>query len=395
MSDRRQKRSSVLMLGLRGINGPQGGVETHVGALAPLLVERGWGVDVLARSGYVPPGRQQWKGVGIEPAWAPRSQKFEALAHTGLGVALATLRRPDIVHIHAIGPALLTPMARLARLRTVVTHHGYDYNRDKWGRLARTALRLGEAQGMRWADAAVAVADTIARDMEARYGRKVRFLPNGVFMPDPHPDPQALAQFGLDPGRYVLNVSRIVPEKRQLDLIAAYASMGDPNLKLALVGAADHADPYSAAVWEAARATPGVVMTGFQSGETLAALFAHAGLFVLPSSHEGMPIALLEAMSHGLPVLASAIDANLAIGLHAEQYFALGDQRALAQAMSRVITAPPSQAERAAQLLMVRQRFGWEQVADALSGLYASLMRARRADEPLQVRAAQSRSMMK
>lgn len=395
MTERRQRDSSVIMLGLRGINGPQGGVETHVGALAPLLVERGWAIDVVARKAYMPGGRQSFKGVGIEPIWSPRSSKFEALVHTGLGVGLAALRRPDIVHIHAIGPALLTPAARLAGLKTLVTHHGYDYDRDKWGRVAREMLRLGEKMGMQWADTVVAVAENVAEDMEARYGRRVHFLPNGVFMPGGPMGSDILNQFDLRPGRYVLNVSRLVPEKRQLDLVAAYSRLSAPDFKLVLVGGADHRSDYEALLRQAAASVPGVVMTGYQRGAALNDLFAHAGLFVLPSSHEGMPIALLEGLSHGTPVLASDIPANLGVRLDAGNYFPLGNIDDLAQRMAYVMAAPPAAVERAAQIEMVRHRFSWEGVADDLSALYATMMRRQPDRGPLLIRTAQSRSITK
>lgn len=395
MMERRQKRSSVTMLGLRGINGPQGGVETHVGALAPLLVERGWAIDVLARKPYMPGGPQTFKGVGVEPIWSPRNARLETLVHTGLGVAIAALRRPDIVHIHAIGPALLTPAARLAGLKTLVTHHGYDYDRDKWGRVAREVLRLGENMGMRWADSAVAVADNVARDMQARYGRPVNFLPNGVFMPNGPLGSDVIERFALTPGRYVLNVSRLVPEKRQLDLVAAYGRLANPDFKLVLVGAADHRSDYEADLRAAAAQVPGVVMTGYQSGAALNDLFAHAGLFVLPSSHEGMPIALLEGLSHGLPVLASDIAANLGVGLDTDRYFALGNTGQLAERIAQAMTAPMSAAQKQAQIDMVRQRFAWDGVADSLSALYASLMRRSTSNQPLRIRTPQPRSITK
>lgn len=395
MIDRRRKRSSIMMLGSRGINGPQGGVETHIEALAPLLVDRGWDINVLARSPYMPQGKRVWKGVEIEPVWAPKHRSLEALVHTAMGVALASVRRPDVVHIHAIGPALMTPGARAAGLRTVVTHHGYDYDRDKWGGLARTMLRMGERLGMEWSNAAIAVSDNIAKDMTSRYGRPVTFLPNGVTMPASAPDTSVLATYGLEPRRYVINVSRIVPEKRQLDLIAAYAKLGDPGFNLVLVGGADHPDPYELAVREAAAATPGVVMTGFQRGAVLAGLFAHAGLFVLPSSHEGMPIALLEALSYGLPVLSSDIPANLALAMSPDRYFPMGDQQVLARSLIHHMVHQPTEAERKAQVEMVRNRFGWDHVADSMSRLYADLLRAEGATAASAMRAPQSRSITK
>ena len=395
MIDRRRKRSSIMMLGSRGINGPQGGVETHIEALAPLLVDRGWDINVLARKPYMAQGKRMWNGVEIEPVWAPRQRSLEAVVHTAMGVALASVRRPDVVHIHAIGPALMTPGARATGLRTVVTHHGYDYDRDKWGGLARTMLRMGERLGMTWSNKAIAVSDNIAKDMTSRYGRPVVFLPNGVTMPTGSPDEAVLETHALEPRRYVLNVSRIVPEKRQLDLIAAYAKLGEPDFKLVLVGGVDHPDPYELAVREAAAATPGVVMTGFQRGAVLASLFAQAGLFVLPSSHEGMPIALLEALSYGLPVMASDIPANLALAMAPERYFPLGNQRALADAMQHRMAHQPTEAERATQMEMVRERFGWDHVADSMSRLYAELLRADGLRDTGRLRAPQSRSITK
>ena len=62
-------------------------------------------------------------------------------------------------------------------------------------------------------------------------------------------------------------------------------------------------------------------MTGFISGDPLHTLFSQAGLFVLPSYHEGLPIALLEAMSWSLPVIVSDIPANLEIGLPPRSIF--------------------------------------------------------------------------
>ena len=139
------KRPKVMMLGLRGVPQVQGGVEKHVEELSSAFVEKGWDVEVLGRKPYLAQATPYvWNGVQVRPLWAPLSTKFEAIAHTFLGVLVAAYKRPDILHIHAIGPALLTPFARLLGLKTVVTHHGFDYDRDKWGGMARKMLKTGE-----------------------------------------------------------------------------------------------------------------------------------------------------------------------------------------------------------------------------------------------------------
>src|SRR5690606_1095661 len=131
------------------------------------------------RSPYLPRSAPRtWRGVRIRPLWAPRHVALEALAHTLAGVLYAAVRRPDILHIHAVGPGLMVPLARLFGLKVVVTHHGYDYDRQKWGFSARTMLRLGERLAMRLSHGRIGVSGDIARTMDARYGVAVDFVPN-------------------------------------------------------------------------------------------------------------------------------------------------------------------------------------------------------------------------
>ncbi len=374
-----KRKPKVMMLGLRGVPQIQGGVEKHVEELARVFVEKGWDVEVLARKPYVAQKTPyQWEGVQVTPLWAPVSAKFEAIAHTCLGVLVAAFRRPDILHIHAIGPALLAPLARLFGLKTVVTHHGFDYNRDKWGGLARKMLKTGEWAGMRFASQRIAVSNHIAEAMAERYHVPVQFIPNGVTLRADAGESNVLQQFGLEARHYVVMVARIVPEKNQHDLIAAFAAMQaaglHPDKKLAIVGAADHHSPYAEQVRELAKNTPNVVLTGVQRGDDLAALFGKAALFVLPSSHEGMPIALMEAMGYGLPVLASNITANLEVGLPEADYFTLGDVDALARQMAVKLDQPYDAQQAARQSADVAKTYGWAGIADQTLAVYQRLL---------------------
>ena len=371
-------RRRVTMLGLRGIPDVQGGVEKHVEMLATRLVARGWEVEVVGRSRYLAgSGARAWCGVDVVPLWAPRRVALEALVNTFLGVCRAGVRRPDILHIHAVGPALMVPLARLFGLKVVVTHHGYDYDRQKWGAFARTALRLGERFGMRLAQGRIAVSGDIARTMDARYGVAVDFVPNGVAVaPDAAPT-GILDELGLERRRYVLLAARFVPEKRQTDLIRAFARLGDPDLRLVLAGDAEFDSAYAREAQALAQATPGVVLAGFRSGAPLAELFANAALFVLPSSHEGMPIALLEAMAYGLPVLASDIVANKELGLPGDDYFPLGDIEALAAAMVRKLADLPDEAAMLRQAEAVADAYSWSGVARRTEAVYRALLDGR------------------
>jgi glycosyltransferase involved in cell wall biosynthesis len=318
--------------------------------------------------------------VRLRNLWTPRHKHLEAVVHTGLAVLDAALRqRPDVLHIQAIVPALWAPVARLLGLKVVVTHHGADYHRQKWGMLARAALRLGEALGARTAHGVVAISQGISQALQQGHGCQATIIPNGVTLPSmPAPPPDVLSPLGLVPGRYVLLVSRLVPEKRHHDLVNAFerAGLAGQGWQLALVGGADHQDAYVRSVIDAAQRTRGVVATGFQQGLTLQALYAHAGLFVLPSSHEGLPIALLEALSWGLPVRVSDIAAHREVTLPADSYFRCGDVDHLAQRLSEAVAEsaddPPTRRARAAA---VARRYDWDKAAAATLALYERVAR--------------------
>jgi glycosyltransferase involved in cell wall biosynthesis len=370
----------VMMLGLRSFPGVQGGVETHAEHLCPLLVERGCDVTVLVRSPYHQAATgTEWKGVKFVKLWAPKSKTLEAIVHSFLGVLYAGFSRPDILHIQAIGPSIMTLPARLMGLRVVVTHHGPDYDRQKWGRFARFVLQLGERWGARWSSGRIVISKVIADLVRSKHGVEPELIPNGVVLPKLLDSIGTLEKFGLTRGRYVLLVSRLVPEKRHLDLIAAFQQAHLPGWKLAFVGGSDHPDAYQREVIKKA-AEAGVVMTGFQQGSALQELYSHAGLFVLPSSHEGLPIALLEALSYGLTVLASDIPANLEVGLPAEHYFPLGNVDALADRIRRQSSNGLTLAARESIRAWVAQRYDWQDIAEKTVRLYANCMSRNRPD---------------
>jgi len=138
----------VLVVGLRGFPGIQGGIETHCEQLYPRLVKLGAEVEVVTRSSYwdtAKPATHQ--GVKLTSVWSPSSTTLETFVHSFLAVLYAAYKRPDVLHLHAIGPAIFAPLARLFGLKVVVTHHGPDYDREKWNEFAKQLLRIGERLG--------------------------------------------------------------------------------------------------------------------------------------------------------------------------------------------------------------------------------------------------------
>jgi glycosyltransferase involved in cell wall biosynthesis len=359
------------MIGLRGFPGVQGGVETHAEHLCPLLVKMGCDMTVIVRPAYQHAEiGLEWKGVKFVSLWAPKIKGLEAFLHSFMGLLYAAIKRPDILHIQGIGPGIMTLPARLLGLRIVVTYHSPNYDHVKWGGFARFILQLGERWGMHWSNERIVISNVIADLVRDKHGVESTLIPNGVNMPQLLDSMGALEAFNLTKGNYVLLVGRLVPEKRHLDLIAAFKRANLLDWKLVLVGSADHPDTYQLEVIKKATEA-GVVMTGFLKGLPLQELYSHAGLFVLPSSHEGLPIALLEALSYGLPVLASDIPANLEVGLPADQYFPLGNVDVLADRIKQKSTETLTFDARESHRVWVAEHYNWSDIAQKTMALYA------------------------
>jgi glycosyltransferase involved in cell wall biosynthesis len=374
------RRLRIMVLGLRGIIDVQGGIETHARRLYPLLARLGCDVEVVQRSPYYPRERRRrrWRRLTLTYLWSPKTRIAETAVHTLLGVLYAAVKRPDVLHLHAVGPALLAPLARLFGLRVVVTHHGADYEREKWGPLAKAILRTGERLGVGFANRPIVVSPVLKETVETRYGIGATLIQNGAPLASPRRTRHTLRRFDLRPGRYVLCVARLDPGKRQHELIAAFKDARLPGWKLVIVGQIEDGDPYAKALVAQAADDATIVLTGYQSGPPLHELYSHAGLFVLPSAGEGHPIALLEAAVYEVPILASAIPANLALPLPRDRYFPVGDTRALTHKLKVMTqgkgTAP---AESRAVHAAIRATYSWREAAEATRSVYRYVARGR------------------
>jgi len=368
----------IAVAGLRGFPNVQGGIETHCEQLYPRLSGKGCAVTVFARSPYMSADTSAYRGVNLHSLPCSTNKFLETVVHTFKSVLLARRMSPDLLHIHAIGPSLFAPLARLLGMKVVVTTHGPDYERAKWKGSAKAFLKFCERMGMTGAHEVIAIADNIADDVRKKYGRTATVIPNGVEIPTPLQTTGALQQFGLEKGKYLLAVGRFVPEKGFHDLLDAFSKAGLDGWKLAIVGRADHEDAYSLRMKEQAAQNPNVVLTGFLKGTPLQELYSHAGIFVLPSYYEGLPIVLLEALSYGLPCIASDIPANRNVRLNPDNFFRTGDIDDLAARISLFATRPMTKEERMAQIDMVGREYNWDMIAGETLKVYERALAASR-----------------
>lgn len=328
----------IVVTGTRGIPDVMGGVETHCEELFPRIAEKGFDVTVIRRKSYVHDELKEWKGVKLVDIETPKKKAFEAIIHTFKAINAAKKIGADILHIHAIGPALLVPYAKILGMKVVFTHHGPDYDRDKWGTMAKTILKMGERMGCMFADDVIVISDVIRNLIKNKYNRtnRVHLIYNGVSKPEICDYPEYFKELGIEKGKYILGMCRFVPEKNLHHLVEAFSKIDNQGYKLVLAGDTDFEDDYSRKLKAMAK-EHGVVLTGFIKGKKLHSLLTNCRCYCLPSSHEGLPIALLEAMSYNVPVIVSDIPANLEVRLPKEVYFHVGNVEELSEKLTTIV----------------------------------------------------------
>jgi len=359
----------IFVTGTRGLPDIPCGVEKHCQELYPRIVAQGHEVILATRTSYVETRLDSWAGVRLTHIFAPRTKSLEAVLHTFLAILKARILNPDIVHIHAIGPSLMVPFARLLGLKVVVTNHGPDYDRQKWGAAARHMLRLGEKLGGWFANEVIVISTVIADIIRTRCHRESNLVYNGVPIPLKSQSVDQLEERDIRAGNYILAVARLVPEKGLHDLVRAFSHLqGDTQLVIA--GDADHESDYSRNLKKMAAEDSRIVMTGYVTGEALNQIYSNARLFVLPSYHEGLPICLLEAMSYGLPVLVSDIPANKEVQLPEERFFKCGDTAELQAKLETLLQQELTAVEQQQIREQIERKYNWDLIAEQTIAVY-------------------------
>lgn len=375
----------IAMIGQKGLPATHGGVERHVEEIGARLAGLGHDVTVYCRPSYTsewPPDNresievQTYRGLHLRPVAAVGTKHLDTISHSARSTAAAMHLRPDIVHYHALGPGLVAPVPRvLSRARVVLTVHGLDNERAKWGLAARVVLGTAHWMSARVPDVTVVVSRALVDHYTTRFGRATEYIPNGVDANAPCPPGAVLAQHGLTPGQYLLFVGRLVPEKCPDLLIRAFRGLSG-DARLVVAGGSSFTDGYVETLQRLAAEDPRVVLTGYVYGDQLAELYSNAAAFVLPSHLEGMALTVLEAISYGLPVVASDIAPNREVAEDGPGYrlFHAGDQRALTTALSRMLSAGEPEREAAARVReQVLAEHSWDIAAARMDEIYRRL----------------------
>jgi glycosyltransferase involved in cell wall biosynthesis len=309
----------IAIIGAKGLPAKQGGIEHHCEEIYPRLVEQGHSVDFFARSSYTESASLKsydYQGVHVVSLPCLYAGGMDALLSSALG-AIASTRKPyDIIHFHALGPSLFTWIPKLfTSAKIVVTCHGLDWQREKWNKGSKAPGKLlyyGERAAVRFADEIIVVSEDLRAYFKKTYNRETIYIPNAASsFPASDPNFTFGTSLGLTQQRYIIFLGRLVPEKCPDLLIRAFQKLQPQGWKLVLVGGTSDTAEYSNQLVKMAENNENIVFAGQLKGPHLAEVIRGAGLFVLPSKLEGLPLAMLEAMQEGIPIIASDIPVHL------------------------------------------------------------------------------------
>ena len=354
----------IALLGTRGIPANYGGFETFAEELSVRLVERGHQVTVYCRERSPEP---EYRGVQLRYLPTIRHKYLDTLAHTGFSTLDLLLKRFDAVLYCNAANALFTFWPRLTGMPTALNVDGLERHRKKWNRIAKTWYLVSEWMATWCCSAVVTDAAKIRTYYLSRYGKESTFIPYGAEVGRTSRN-DIVYSLGLQPGKYVLYVSRMEPENNALMVRKAFEEL-NTDFKLALIGDAPYAPDYIREVKNTRH--PRIVIPGAIYGEGYRQLQSHCSVYVQATEVGGTHPALIEAMGRG----ALALYLNTPESAEAAGDAAVPFEDDLVEKLKWAIGI--SDQERAAWGCRAMQRvqkfYSWNLVTDAYENLFLQL----------------------
>ena len=372
--DAGKDRLRIAIIGHKRIPSNEGGIEKGVEEHAVRMVARGHDVVVYNRGDDHINGKafnserlKTYKGVKIVTVPTPRHASVPI--YSFLATVHAIFRRYDVISYRASGPCVMLALAKLFGTRCVASLHGFDSQRDKWGKFAKWYLAQGERIAATRADACLVLSEKMRRYIRDTYGAEAICFANGIDKPENLPPRLIAEKWGLEKDSYLLSLGRIEPEKGLHYLIEAFrASRTDKKL---VIAGGDSNHRYFQQLQEMAAGDERIQFVGYVSGDVTRELYSNAYMFLLPSNLEGMANTLLESMSYGNCCLVSDIAENTEVTGDFAEIFPKGDVAALQKKLQGLLDDPDRVARMKAQTAeYILSRYNWDIVVDQMLRIY-------------------------
>ena len=370
------EKLNIAMFGHKHMLSREGGIEIVVNELSTRMVQRGHRVVCYDRKTRHVAGcnldeRQEYKGVKIVPVWTIERKGFAAMTSSISAAWKAARSKADVVHIHAEGPAVMCWLPKLRGKKVVVTIHGLDWQRAKWGKFSSKYIKFGEKQAVRWANEIIVLSREMQEYFKNTYSRNTVYIPNGVSKPEIIEADEITKLWGLKKNGYVLFLGRIVPEKGLKYLVEAWKGI-KTDKKLVIAGGCSDTEGFLRELQEmCSDCKESVIFTGFQEGKVLEELYSNSYVYTLPSDLEGMPLGLLEAMSYGNCCLVSDIAECTEVVEDKAAVFEHSNVDELRRVLQMLLEDPQKVAGYKSEASsFITQKYDWEDVVDKTLELY-------------------------
>jgi len=367
----------IAMIGHKRVPSREGGVEIVVEELSTRLVKKGNQVDIYNRKGKNVQDKnadlenkkiKEYKGAKIITVPTINKKGLDALVYSCLASIKASFTNYDILHYHAEGSCAMLWIPHLLKKKIVVTIHGLDWQRSKWGGFASKYIKFGEKLAVKYADEIIVLSNGVQKYFKDTYNRNTVFIPNGVNRPIIREPKIIKEKYGLDKDNYILFLARIVPEKGLDYLIDAYNNIRTDK-KLVIAGGASHTNEYLEKIKEKVNQNKNIIMTGFVQGEELDELYSNCYIYCLPSDVEGMPISLLEAMSYGKNCLISNIEENVQVSGKYATTFEKSNSLDLQEKLISMLDGKNIEEEKILEKYVL-EKYNWNKIVEQTMKLY-------------------------
>lgn len=358
-------QKSIAIIGTRGYPSYYGGFETAVRKLAPDLVHRGWDVTVYGRKNATKADDSSFDPrVRRVETFGSETKSLSTLTYGFTAVLDAVRRKPDVALVMNVANGFWLPMLRLRRIPVIVNVDGIEWERAKWGRLAKLVFRLGAKATARFANTLISDSVEIKRRWFSDEGRESVFIPYGAEEVSTLPVPK-----NLQSRRYILLVARFVPENSVSEFLAAAEILAE-DFDIVLVGSSGYGGEYDEKARELDQNFANVSWLGHVSDDQkLLALWQHAGVYFHGHSVGGTNPALVQAMMCGSPVVARDTVYNREV-LGDSGVFVAPDVQAIIAACRKLMSAPDRQQELSrAAAERAQNHYAWPDVCAAYADL--------------------------
>ena len=328
----------MAILGTRGYPSFYGGFETAVRRLAPFLADEGWQVSVYGRNGAV---EAESADERIEQITCPGiDNKFLSTLSYGFTSAVhAAVRKPDVALIMNVANGFWLPILRMRGVKTIVNVDGMEWERAKWGKLAKKIFLWGAQLTAKWADEIIVDAQAIGARWAKEFNRDGLYIPYGGDVPSDHE-----VEPGLERRGYVLMVARFCPENSIQEFFDAVPYLAE-SFPVVIVGSSGHDGHFDARAAELAREYPRVQWLGHLHDDVrLFSLWQNAGAYFHGHSVGGTNPALVQAMACGAPIVARNTVYNCEV-LKQAGIFVEAKSHEIAAALTALMKDPTRQAD--------------------------------------------------